>query len=89
MMKGKIVISKTTDYIHFYWTGSTFGKLYLFSQKFSKGVFDFFCHGRSVMEVRSFKQWNRNPRLDKTITKLPIYMKYAWKEYTDTYASIA
>ena len=35
MMKGKIVISKTTDCIHFYWTGSTFGKLYLFSQKYS------------------------------------------------------
>ena len=88
-MKGKIVISKTTDMIHFYWTDSAFGKLYLFSQRFSKGVFDFFCRGRSVTEVRNYRQWNRNPRLDKTITKLPIYMKYAWKEYTDTYASIA
>ena len=88
-MKGKIIISKTTDMLHFYWTDNTFGKLYLFSQKFSKGVFDFFCRGRSVTEVRCFRQWNRNPRLDKTITKLPIYMKYAWKEYTNAYASIA
>ena len=88
-MKGKIVIKKTTDMIHFYWTDSAFGKLYLFSQRFSKGVFDFFCRGRSVTEVRSFRQWNRNPRLDKTISKLPIYMKYAWKEYIDAYANPA
>jgi hypothetical protein len=81
-MKGKIIIKKTPDMIHFYWTHHTIGKLYLFSQKFSKGVFDFFCPGRSITEVLNFRQWNRNPKLDKTITKLPLYMKYARKEYT-------
>ena len=88
-MKGKIIISKTQDMIHFYWKHNTFGKLYLFSQKFSKGVFDFFCFGRCISEVLGFKQWNRNPRLDKTITKLPMYMKYALKECTDDYARFA
>ena len=88
-MNGKIIIKKTPDMIHFYWTINSIGKLYLFSQKFSKGVFDFFCKGRAITEVLHFKQWNRNPRLDKTITKLPIYMKYAWKEHTGAYANIA
>ena len=83
-MKGKIIIKKTPDMIHFYWTHHTIGKLYLFSQKFSKGVFDFFCPGRSITEVLRFRQWNRNPKLDKTITKLPMYMKYARKEYSRT-----
>lgn len=88
-MKGKIVVVNKKDMLHFYWIVKGIGKLYLFSQKFSKCVYDFFCKGRSVTEVLSFKQWNRNPRLDKTITKLPIYMRYSWKEHNDAYASIA
>lgn len=80
-MEGKIIINKTPDMLHFYWQNKNIGKLYLFSQKFSKGVFDFFRLGRSAKEVLSFKQWHRNPRLDKTIAKFPMYMRYALKEY--------
>ena len=67
-MKGRIIVVNKQDKLHFYWIGKGIGKLYLFSQKFSKSVFDFFCKGRSAKEVLSFKQWNRSPRLDKTIT---------------------
>ena len=88
-MKGRIIVVNKQDKLHFYWIGKGIGKLYLFSQKFSKSVFDFFCKGRSAKEVLSFKQWNRSPGLDKTITKLPIYMRYSWKESTGAYASIA
>ncbi|TYZ22924.1 hypothetical protein [Selenomonas ruminis] len=88
-MEGKIIIKNISDMIHFYWTSLKFGTMYLFSQKFSKGVFDFFCWGRAITEVLSFKNWNRNPKLDKTITKFPIYMKYALKEYIDANAKIA
>ena len=27
-------------------------------------------------ELREYTQWNKNPRLDKTIEKMPMYMQY-------------
>ena len=80
-MEGKIIVHKANDRINFYWINRSLGKCYLFSQKFSKGVFEFFRNGRSTGEIRNFKKWNVNSRLDKTITKLPMYMRYVQKEY--------
>lgn len=54
--------------------------IYLFTQDYTKGVYDFFKNGRSANELRQFKQWKRNPRLDKTIEKIPIYRTYVMRE---------
>lgn len=54
--------------------------LYLFTQNYTKGVYDFFKHGRSANELRQFKKWRKNPRLDKTIEKIPIYRTYVMRE---------
>ena len=86
-MKGKIIIINKNNTIYFYWIDKKLGKMYLFSQRFSKGVYDFFCRGRSITEIFGYKNWNYNPRLDKTITKLPMYVKYALKEYDESYPS--
>ena len=80
-MKGKIIVTKANDILNFYVTSKELGKCYLFSQSFSKGVYEFFRRGKSVSEVVGFKKWRDNPRLDKTITKLPMYMRYVQKEY--------
>ena len=78
IMKNKITIQSKDNKISFYFHVS--GKrLYLFSQKFTKGVYDFFKNGRSESEIKSYSSWNRNPRLDKTITKIPLYTRYALK----------
>ena len=74
-MKGRITIQKDESRIHFYLTIGH-RRFFLFSQKFSKGVFDFFHRGRSENEVLQFKGWHRNPRLDKTISKIPMYARY-------------
>ncbi len=77
-MKNKITIQSRNNKISFYFHVS--GKrLYLFSERFTKGVFEFFRKGRSESEIKSYNSWNRNPRLDKTITKIPLYTRYALK----------
>ena len=77
-MKNKITIRRGDETISFYL--HTSGKcVYLFSQKFTKGVYEFFKNGRSENEIKSYRLWKKNPRLDKTITKIPLYTRYALK----------
>lgn len=78
-MKNKITVSKSNNQIHFYLIAGGH-KMYMFSQTFTKGVYAFFAGGRSESEIKGFKGWNTNPRLDKTITKLPMYIRYTMKE---------
>lgn len=77
-MKNRITISKSNDMITFY-LNSKGRSFYLFTQKFSKAVYEFFTPGRSENEIRNYKSWDKNPRLDKTITKIPVYIKYISK----------
>ena len=79
-MKDKITVTKKNDKLNFFLHVNT-GRFFLFSQSFSKGVYSFFKNGKSETEIRAFNKWNRNPRLDKTIEKIPIYTKYVRKEY--------
>lgn len=78
-MKEKITITKSDNSLHFYLTTDK-GRAYLFTQHFSKGVYDYFRKGRSQRELYGFKQWDRNPKLNKTIEKIPIYIKYVQSE---------
>lgn len=78
-MKNKITVTKSNDKIHFYLVSGKVHR-YLFSQNFSKGVYNFFMKGRSEAEILGFKKWRDNPRLDKTISKLPMYIRFALKE---------
>ncbi len=78
-MKSKIIVTKKNDKINFFLQDKD-SCFFLFSQNFSKGVYQFFCKGKSESEIQAFKKWNRNPRLDKTIEKIPLYTKYVRKE---------
>lgn len=78
-MKNKITVSKNGSKINFY-LNSDAGRLYLFAQEFSKGVYVYFKNGRAEAELRQFNKWNLNPRLDKTITKIPMYIRHLLKE---------
>lgn len=48
--------------------------------QYTKGVYDYFRRGRSERELHEYKQWNKNPRLDKTIEKIPMYTQYVLRE---------
>lgn len=75
----RITIIKKNNYLNFYMT-DRHERLFLFTQEFTKGVYDYFKNGRDENELRAFNKWKRNPRLDKTIEKIPMYVKFALKE---------
>ncbi len=79
MKKDMVIIEKKPDILNFYLVTKA-GRYFLFTQKFTKGVFEFFRIGKSLGELYSFKRWGQNPRLDKTIEKIPFYIRYALKE---------
>ncbi len=78
-MKTKIIVEKEYNKLHFYLLSRN-RKSYLFTQRYTKGVYNFFRFGRSENEIRAYKKWNRNQRLDKTIEKIPMYVQYVMYE---------
>ena len=81
MDKARVFIIRMDDMIHFYLKCDK-GTAFLFSQRFSKGVYIYFRFGRSDSELRKFHAWGQNPRLDHTIDKClnPSYRRYAMNE---------
>lgn len=77
-MKNRIIISKKPDLIEFYRVGAK-GTQWLFSQKFTSGVYKYFENGRMESEILEFSRWGRNPRLDKTIERIPRQITYLEK----------
>lgn len=79
----RIIVDKSKNALHFYYQyASCRGrqKQYLFSQKFSLSVYKYFgCKGRTLGEIYDFNKWG-NPKLTKTITRLPIWIEYVLKE---------
>lgn len=77
----KVTVRKTNGQIHFYLRCSR-GTAYLFSQKYTKGVYEYFRRGRSDGELYRYHRWGENPRLDHTIEKCvnPSYRRYAMEE---------
>lgn len=65
--------------LNFYWqTGDK--KIWLFSQKYNRSIHKAFMRGMRDFDIRNYNKWDRNPRLDKTIEKIPMYVAYASRE---------
>lgn len=80
-MKNRIVITTNNHGNLDFYLEIPHKKLYLFTEKFSLSVYRFFYNGRFENEIKSFKGWkNHGFRLCKTISKLPMYIRYALKE---------
>jgi len=83
-MKNKVIVKRNEHdidnwLIDFYFvTGKQ--TIYLFSQNYTQGVYDYFRNGRSENELYKFKGWKTNPTLGKIIKKIPLYKKYILKE---------
>lgn len=78
--KQSIEITTTPNMIHFYVRSKKYGRLYLFSQRFSRGVYNYFRKGRSMAEIKSFRNWDHNFRLEKTILRIPKMVRYVMEE---------
>ena len=77
-MKNRVIITKENEEIKFYLKNKE-GIFWLFSQPFSKGVYEWFKDGRAESEVLSFSKWNRNKRLNDTINRIPREIRYVQK----------
>lgn len=77
-MKNKVVITKSDNNIAFYLKNSN-GEFWMFSQPYSKGVYEWFKNGRSEKEIIEFNKWNQNKRLNNTIDRIPRELKYVTK----------
>lgn len=84
-MKNTVVITKVDDKINFYLLSAEYGRKYLFTSNYSKGVYEYFRKGRSENELRTYRSWNRNPRLDKSVGRVIIMSKYVEKEAAGEY----
>lgn len=84
MSKTRVTVIKKDNQIHFYLMCNE-GTAYLFSQKYTKGVYDYFRRGRFDPELRKFHNWGQNPRLDHTIEKCTnsSRRRYAMEEFVD------
>lgn len=81
-MKNRVIITKSNEEIKFY-LKSDKGTFWLFSQPYSKGVYDWFKDGRAEREILNFAKWERNKRLNNTIQRIPREIKYVNKYIID------
>ena len=77
-MKNKVVVEKVNDEIKFYLKNEN-GKFWLFTQSYTKGVYDWFRDGRSENEILQFNKWEKNKKLGNTVTRIPREIKYVTK----------
>lgn len=77
-MKNKVVVKKANDEIKFYLKNDN-GEFWLFTQPFSKGVYEWFKGGRSEREIMKFDKWKKNKRLVDTVQRIPREIKYVTK----------
>ena len=83
-MKNRIIVKRNETNIddwkidfYFVTDGQT---LYLFSQNYTDGIYDWFRKGRSENELREFKGWKLNKALGRVIDKIPVHIRYVMKE---------
>lgn len=81
-MKNKVIVIKANEEIKFYLKNDK-GTFWLFTQPYSKGVYDWFKDGRAEREILNFAKWDRNKRLNDTIKRIPREIKYVNKYIID------
>lgn len=54
-------------------------RMYLFRQRYTSAVHNLFGKGMRDYEIRRYRKWDYNPRVDKTIDKIPVYMADAMR----------
>ena len=74
----KLFIEKGDEHLEFYLKNEN-GEFWLFTQPFSKGVYEWFKDGRSESEILNFDKWEKNKRLNNTIQRIPREIKYVTK----------
>ena len=81
-MKAKIYCKTTQKGIHSFYLLQEGNEYFLFSQKYRKGVQEYFGRGGVYFDQsRNYAKSHNDAAIIRTMNKLPIYIKYIEKEY--------
>lgn len=70
--------------IHSFYLATNSNEYFLFNQNYRKGVQYYFGKGVTLNHAINFSKSNGDTAIIKTMSKLPIYIKYIEKEYEIT-----
>ena len=81
-MTTKVYCKTTQKGLHSFYLFTEGDEYFLFSQKYRKGVQNYFGKGGVYLDqARNFAKSNRDTAIVKTMNKLPVYIRYIEKEY--------
>ena len=80
-MKATIYCEPTSKGVHSFYLVTSEAEYYMFSQDYRKGVHDYFSKGVRIDEATDFSKSHRDNAIRRTMTKIPMYIKYIEKEY--------
>ena len=77
-MKNKVIVKKVNEDVKFYLKNDN-GEFWLFTQPFSKPVYEWFRNGRSEKEIITFDKWDKSRKLRNAVERIPREIKYVTK----------
>lgn len=80
-MRTCIYCKATAQGVHSFFLTTCEGEFFLFNQSYRKGVQAYFGKGVTLSESRNFAKSNHDSAVIKTMSKLPIYIRYIEREY--------
>lgn len=80
-MKATIYCESSSKGIHSFYLVTSVNEYYMFSQNYRKGVHEYFNKGVRIDEATDFSKSRRDNAIRRTMTKIPVYIKYIEKEY--------
>ena len=80
-MKNMIYCEPTACGVHTFFLVVNGQKYYLFSQNYRKGVHAYYSKGVPLTQAVNYSKTHNDSALIRTMSKLPMYIKYVEKEY--------
>ena len=80
-MKTKIYCETSIKGAHSFFMINNGQEYYLFSQDYRKGVQEYYSRGVSLDEAINFAKSRKDNAIRRTMSKIPMYVKYIEKEY--------
>ena len=80
-MKTMIYCKPTQQGVHSFYLVTGGEEYFLFSQNYRKGVQEYFSRGVYLDDSMKFAKTKNDSAIIRTMTKLPMYIRYIEKEY--------
>jgi len=80
-MKATIYCEASEKGVHSFYLSTAEEDYFLFSQNYRKGVHAYFSKGVRISEATDYSKTHNDSALQRTMTKIPMYIKYVEKEY--------